>query len=89
MKSAIASRRRCSLALATALVFGISGIACALPDDTAPDDVFADGFDPPPTADFSYEANGLAVTFSDQLIDAGGTIGSWTWDLGDGGTSTL
>ena len=89
MKSAIASRRRCSLALATALVFGISGIACALPDDTAPDDVFADGFDPPPTADFSYEANGLAVTFSDQSIDAGGTIGTWTWDFGDGGTSTL
>jgi fibro-slime domain-containing protein len=89
MKSAIPSRPRCSLALATALLFGFNGIACALPGDAGSDEIFGDAFDLPPTADFSYGANGLAVTFSDQSIDVGGTIGTWTWDFGDGATSTL
>jgi fibro-slime domain-containing protein len=40
-------------------------------------------------AGFTYGASGLAVTFTDQSVDAFGTIGAWTWDFGDGGTSTL
>ncbi len=40
-------------------------------------------------AGFAQVAHGLAVTFSDQSADPAGTIGAWTWDFGDGGTSTL
>jgi fibro-slime domain-containing protein len=84
MKADIASRLRGSLALAIALVFGSSNVAHALPDE-----IFADAFDPPPVADFNYGATGLDVAFSDQSTDVSGTIGTWTWDFGDGGTSTL
>jgi fibro-slime domain-containing protein len=88
MNLVIASRQRCSLALAIALVFGVSGIACALPGELGPDRIFADAFEIPPVAAFDDLAHGLAVTFTDQSADAAGTIGSWTWDFGDGGTST-
>jgi fibro-slime domain-containing protein len=87
--SATVSRPRCSLALAIALVFGCSGIACALPDGSPTDRIFADAFDPPPVADFIYGATGLAVTFTDQSVDVDGMIGTWAWDFGDGTTSTL
>lgn len=43
----------------------------------------------PPTADFSYTAGGLVVTFTDESTDANGTIISWEWNFGDGGTSSL
>ncbi len=89
MKPVIALRQSCSLALVVALVCGVSGSASAFPDDSAPDRIFADAFDPPPAADFSYVATGLAVAFTDGSVDAVGTIGTWTWDFGDGGTSTL
>jgi len=72
-----------------ALALAAHGVAFALADDVASDEIFADAFDPPPTADFSFVAEGLAATFTDQSIDADGTIGSWAWDFGDGGTSTL
>ena len=88
MKPIITSRQR-SLALVIALVFGASDIACALQEDVAADRVFADAFEIPPLAAFDDLAHGLEVTFTDQSIDVGGTIGSWTWDFGDGGTSTL
>jgi PKD repeat protein len=39
----------------------------------------------PLLADFSYTANGKTVIFSDTSV---GTPTSWTWDFGDGGTST-
>jgi PKD repeat protein len=42
----------------------------------------------PPTAAFTYSANLLAVTFTDQSTDSDGTISSWSWDFGDGNTST-
>ena len=41
-----------------------------------------------PSANFSYLANGLTVNFTDSSTDAGGTIGSYAWTFGDGGTST-
>jgi PKD repeat protein len=41
-----------------------------------------------PTANFTFSASGLAVTFTDTSTDAGGTIGSHAWTFGDGGTST-
>ena len=89
IKHAIASHPRCSRALIISLAFAANGVAFALPDDVASDEIFADAFDTPPAADFSFVAEGLAVTFTDQSIDVGGTIGSWAWDFGDGGTSTL
>jgi serine protease len=43
----------------------------------------------PPTADFTFAANLLQVTFTDQSTDPDGVIVSWNWDFGDGGTSTV
>jgi PKD repeat protein len=39
----------------------------------------------PPVADFSFDASGLDVTFTDL---SSGTVDSWLWDFGDGSTST-
>jgi PKD repeat protein len=43
-----------------------------------------------PEADFTFEANGLTVNFTDESRDPDpdGTITSWSWDFGDSGTST-
>lgn len=41
-----------------------------------------------PVANFSFSANGLAVTFTDSSTDADGTIASRSWAFGDGTTST-
>ncbi len=42
----------------------------------------------PPTASFTYAANGLTVNFTDGSTDSDGTIASRAWTFGDGGTST-
>lgn len=42
----------------------------------------------PPTAAFTYNDNGLTVDFTDQSTDPDGTIVSWSWNFGDGNTST-
>jgi PKD repeat protein len=39
----------------------------------------------PPKADFGFQANGLSVTFLDQST---GNPTGWSWDFGDGSTST-
>jgi len=41
-----------------------------------------------PTANFTFTTSGLTATFTDTSTDAGGTIGSYAWTFGDGGTST-
>ncbi len=41
-----------------------------------------------PVANFTFTANGLAVSFTDTSTDPGGIINQWSWDFGDGGTST-
>ena len=41
-----------------------------------------------PTANFTYSASGLTVSFADTSTDSGGTIGSHAWTFGDGGTSS-
>ncbi|MFW6089823.1 MAG: PKD domain-containing protein, partial [Gemmatimonadota bacterium] len=50
-----------------------------------------DGGDPPanqpPTADFSFSADGLAVDFTDESSDSDGSVVSWSWDFGDGNDS--
>jgi len=42
----------------------------------------------PPTANFSYSANNLAVSFTDTSSDSDGTIASRSWNFGDSSTST-
>ncbi|MGH8041770.1 MAG: pre-peptidase C-terminal domain-containing protein, partial [Rudaea sp.] len=41
-----------------------------------------------PTANFTFTTSGLTASFTDSSTDAGGTIGSHSWNFGDGGTST-
>jgi PKD repeat protein len=41
-----------------------------------------------PVAAFSAEANRLVVTFTDQSSDLDGVIAAWSWDFGDGASST-
>jgi len=41
-----------------------------------------------PTANFSFTTSGLTATFTDSSTDSGGTIGTYSWTFGDGGTST-
>ncbi|MCG2590732.1 S8 family serine peptidase [Rhodohalobacter sulfatireducens] len=41
-----------------------------------------------PIADFTYSADYLNVQFTDGSTDSDGSISSWSWDFGDGGTST-
>lgn len=41
-----------------------------------------------PTANFSFVANGLAVTFTDSSTDSNGTILSRLWEFGDGTSSS-
>lgn len=42
----------------------------------------------PPTADFTYAADGLTVTFTDESTDSDGSVVSWSWAFGDGTSST-
>jgi len=41
----------------------------------------------PPNAAFSSTCTDLACNFTDQSTDSDGTISSWSWDFGDGGSS--
>lgn len=41
-----------------------------------------------PSADFNSSVSGMTVNFTDQSTDATGTITSYSWAFGDGGTST-
>lgn len=42
-----------------------------------------------PTANFSATTSGLTATFTDSSSDSSGTLNAWSWDFGDGGTSTV
>ena len=42
----------------------------------------------PPTAAFSSTTTVLSVTFTDESTDSDGTVVSWSWDFGDGASST-
>ncbi len=41
-----------------------------------------------PAADFSYSCTDLSCSFSDLSNDADGSVVSWSWDFGNGSTST-
>jgi PKD repeat protein len=38
----------------------------------------------PPTASFTYTANGLTVQFTDTSVDSDGSVVGWSWNFGDG-----
>ena len=42
----------------------------------------------PPSAGFTFAVNDLTVTFTDTSTDSDGSVVSWSWDFGDGATST-
>ncbi len=42
----------------------------------------------PPISNFTYTATDLEVTFVDSSSDSDGTVDSYSWDFGDGNTST-
>src|SRR5690349_5212141 len=42
----------------------------------------------PPTAAFTSSCNGLTCSFTDQSSDPDGSVASWSWSFGDGGTAT-
>ena len=42
----------------------------------------------PPTANFTYSCSGLTCNFTDASTDPDGPIVSWSWNFGDGATST-
>jgi photosystem II stability/assembly factor-like uncharacterized protein len=42
----------------------------------------------PPAASFSFLTTGLSVSLTDTSSDADGTVTGWSWDFGDGTTST-
>jgi vibriolysin len=41
-----------------------------------------------PSAGFSFSATELVVSFTDSSTDSDGTVDSWSWDFGDGNSST-
>ncbi|HLP60548.1 MAG TPA: PKD domain-containing protein, partial [Candidatus Deferrimicrobium sp.] len=51
--------------------------------------IVSGGANLPPTADFTFTTNYLAVNFTNTSTDPDGTVVSWLWDFGDGATSTL
>jgi subtilisin family serine protease len=42
----------------------------------------------PPSASFTSSCSGLTCSFTDTSTDSEGTIASWSWNFGDGATST-
>ena len=42
----------------------------------------------PPAASYNYSTNDLQVDFTDTSTDSDGIISAWSWDFGDGNTST-
>ncbi len=51
--------------------------------------VFFDGIvNTPPTADFSIDGTAQTVEFTNQSADPDGSISSYSWEFGDGSTST-
>ncbi len=46
------------------------------------------GGNTPPTANFTAVTDQLTANFTDTSTDSDGTIVSWSWDFGDGNTST-
>ena len=57
-------------------------------DSIAKDVTVSEPQNQPPAADFTYTTDGLTANFTDQSSDPDGTVTDWSWNFGDGGTST-
>ena len=58
-------------------------------DNTSQDvTVSSGGGNEAPTADFTFAVTDLSVAFTDASTDSDGTVVSWSWDFGDGNSST-
>ncbi len=51
--------------------------------------VASGGGNVPPTANFTFTTSYLTAYFTDTSTDSDGTVVAWSWNFGDGGTSTL
>lgn len=76
---------------------GTYAVSLTVTDDqgatnTASGDItVTDGAPPPnnpPAASFDNSCNDLSCSFADTSLDSDGTIVSWSWDFGDGNTSS-
>ncbi|TQV89046.1 S8 family serine peptidase [Aliikangiella coralliicola] len=52
-------------------------------DSTTQNVTVSDSSNQPPQAAFTYSANNLDISFTDQSSDADGNIVGWSWDFGD------
>jgi PKD repeat protein len=43
----------------------------------------------PPTAAFTSSCSALTCSFADESSDEDGTVETWSWEFGDGNSSTL
>ena len=60
----------------------------SLDDISSPQEIIVEAMIPAgPTADFTYTANYLIVSFADASIAGNSAINSWNWDFGDDETS--
>jgi vibriolysin len=51
--------------------------------------VVSGGANLPPVANFTFTVNNLTANFTDASTDPDGTVVAWSWNFGDGATSTL
>ena len=58
-----------------------------IPTGDGPPESPRDGVDAPPVAGFTFTTTDLTANYTDTSTD-NGTIASWSWDFGDGNTST-
>jgi PKD repeat protein len=57
-------------------------------DEVGVDEALCGGGNAAPTADFTYTTTDLTADFTDQSTDSDGIVEAWSWDFGDGNTST-
>lgn len=76
----------------TVLSDGIHTVTASVTDsggNTSSDSITVTVGNMPPTASFTYNCTDLDCVFTDTSTDSDGSVVSWSWDFGDGATSTV
>lgn len=76
----------------TVLSDGIHTVTASVTDsggNTSSDSITVTVGNMPPTASFTYNCTDLDCVFTDTSTDSDGSVVSWSWNLGDGATSTV